>query len=88
MGTDEKVVNDPGKAEREKLEERLRSIETSCAARIATLESVKDHEARIREIEKLTPALRAALWALTALAGSAMVFIWSLITNQVHLVMP
>ena len=54
----------------DELKERVRQIEITCAARKSTMETVDDHEERIREIEKLTPALRAAMWALTALAGS------------------
>lgn len=70
----------------DELKERVRQIEITCAARKSTMETVDDHEGRIREIEKLTPALRAAMWALTALAGSAIVFLWSMITGQVQVV--
>ena len=48
-------------------EKRVRELETVCAAQAANYETmtetVKDHEERIREIEKLTPALRIAIWA-------------------------
>ena len=72
------------------IERRVRVIEVSCGTRGAEFdtmtETVKDHERRLREVEKLMPALRGALWALTALAGSGVALIWALITGQAAIV--
>ena len=74
------------------MEKRIRAIETVCSAQLAvyktTVEKVKDHEERMRDIEDLVPALRAVMWASTVFVGSMVVFIWSLITGQVQIVIP
>ncbi len=69
-------------------EKRVRAIETVCAAQRANYrtqsDTLEDHEGRMRDIEKLLPALRAVMWAGSVLAGSVIVFIWSLITGHVE----
>ena len=61
-----------------KVEERLRGVERTCAARLAEynglIESAEDHEKRMRDIEKLLPALRAVMWAGSVLAASMILY--------------
>ena len=72
------------------VETRLRGIETTCAAQIANYQAVRDqledHEDRMREIEKLVPALRAVMWVGAALGLSVIGLIWAMITGQVSVV--
>jgi hypothetical protein len=74
-----------------KVEERMREIEKTCAAHRNEYETVtskiEDHEKRMRDIEKLVPALRAVMWAGAALGISVVGLIWSLITGQVQIVL-
>lgn len=74
-----------------KVEERMREIEKTCAAHRTEYEAVtsqiEDHEKRMRDIEKLVPALRAVMWAGAALGISVVGLIWSLITGQVQIVL-
>ncbi len=51
-------------------------------------QKLDDHEARLDAIEKLMPALKAALWVGTILGGSVIVFIWTIIIGQVQVVFP
>ena len=72
------------------VEMRIRSIETRCAAQIANYkmmhEQMEDHEIRMRDIEKLVPALRAVMWVGAALGVSVIGLIWAMITGQVSVV--
>lgn len=71
------------------VEQRVRSIETVCAAQLAKFVTfqteISDHENRLREIEKLAPALRAVMWVGAVLGVSIIGFIWALITGQVSI---
>jgi len=74
------------------VEKRIRIVENFCSARstqyITMLEVQEDHEKRMRDIEKLVPALRAVMWVGTAIGLSIVMFIWSVITGQVNLQFP
>ncbi|MHC4749255.1 MAG: hypothetical protein ACYTFW_05210 [Planctomycetota bacterium] len=52
------------------------------------MEVSEDHEKRMRDIEKLVPALRVVMWSGAALGFSIVGLIWSLITGQVHIHFP
>jgi len=49
--------------------------------------TVQDHEKRLRELEKLAPAMRVVIWIAGALGLSVIGLIWGLITGQISLVM-
>ena len=72
------------------VEKRIRILENACAAHNvefrALLMSSEDHEDRMREIEKLLPALRAVMWVGSALGLSVIGLIWAMITGQVTLI--
>jgi hypothetical protein len=74
------------------IEKRVRSIETTCAAQLASYramdESIDDHEARLRAIEELAPLLKVNQFVLMGLGGSVIALIWALLTGQVQLIFP
>ena len=71
------------------VEKRIRGIETTCAAQLTKFATLKkdldDHENRLREIEKLAPALRAVMWVGAVLGVSVVGLIWAMITGQVSI---
>ncbi len=61
---------------------RVQTIERDEVKTKAVIEVVDDHEDRIRELEKLAPAMRAVVWIAGILGVSVVTLIWALITGQ------
>ena len=52
----------------------------------AMFKKVDEHEARIKDVEKLMPALRIFVWAATVLGLSVIGMLWAILTGTVTLV--
>ena len=46
---------------------------------------VEDHEKRLRDLEKLAPAMKVVIWIAGILGLSIIGLIWGLITDQISL---
>lgn len=64
------------------IDNRVQSIERDEVKTKAVIVCVEDHEDRIRELEKLAPAMKAVIWLAAVLGVSVFALIWSLITGQ------
>jgi hypothetical protein len=87
-GTAEKVYLEAVKRIEEKIDRldlRIQALEREDVKNDSVAKSVNDHEVRIRELEKLAPAMRAVIWIAGILGTSIVVLIWSLITGQASL---
>ena len=65
---------------------KIRALEQDKAKRESMAVTVDDHEKRIRELEKLAPAMRAVIWLAGVLGVSVVALIWGLITGDIMLV--
>jgi uncharacterized protein YhaN len=69
---------------------RINDVERGSGRDAVSTENIKkevdDHEQRIRELEKLAPAMRVVIWIAGALGLSVVALIWSLITGQASLI--
>lgn len=61
---------------------RVQTIERDEVKTKAVIEVVDDHENRIRQLEKLAPAMRVVVWIAGVLGVSVIALIWGLITGQ------
>ena len=61
---------------------RVQTIERDEVKTKAVIEVVDDHEDRIRQLEKLAPAMRVVVWIAGVLGVSVIALIWGLITGQ------
>ena len=66
----------------ESIDCRVRDIEKEDVRSESVAETVEDHEDRIRELEKLAPAMRVVLWIAAVLGVSVIALLWALITGQ------
>jgi hypothetical protein len=70
----------------DKLDCRIQELEKADVSNDNVAETVKDHEKRIREIEKLAPGIRLLFWLFGILGASVIGFIWLLITGQASII--
>jgi hypothetical protein len=70
----------------DKLDERLQKVERQNVKNDEVSKTVEDHEERLRELEKLAPAMRAVIWLAGVLGISIVALIWGLITGSVTLI--
>jgi hypothetical protein len=64
---------------------RVQTIEKDNVRKDAVVEKVEDHEARLRELEKLAPAMRVVIWVAGLLGASMIALIWALITGSAQI---
>lgn len=69
------------------LVEKVQCLEKDNVKNDGVETTVKDHEKRLRELEKLAPAMRVVIWIAGALGLSVIGLIWGLITGQITLLM-
>lgn len=60
---------------------RVQEVEKDMAKKDAVISTVEDHEKRLRELEKLAPAMKVVIWVAGILGASVIALIWSLITG-------
>jgi hypothetical protein len=61
---------------------RIQELERSDVANDNVAKTVDDHEKRLRELEKLAPAMRLVIWIAGVFGVSIIALIWALITGQ------
>jgi len=61
---------------------KIQDLEKDKAKRDSMSSTIEDHEKRLRELEKLAPAMRVVIWIAGALGLSVVGLIWALITGQ------
>jgi len=64
------------------IDKRVHAIECNDARSESVVVTVKDHEDRLRALEKLAPAMRVVVWIAGVLGVSVIGLIWALITGQ------
>lgn len=64
---------------------RVQTIEKDNVRKDAVVEKVEDHEERLRELEKLAPAMRVVIWVAGILGASVIALIWALITGSAQI---
>jgi 2-oxoglutarate dehydrogenase complex dehydrogenase (E1) component-like enzyme len=68
------------------LGEKIQKLERDNVKNENVAEVVDDHEKRLRELEKLAPAMKAVIWIAGVLGLSIIGLIWGLITGTITLV--
>ena len=69
-----------------KVDEVRQQSQTEREGRIK--DTLDDHEERIKQLERLAPAMRVVIWIGGALGVSVVALIWALITGQAVVVFP
>lgn len=64
---------------------RVQTIEKDNVRKDAVVEKVEDHETRLRDLEKLAPAMRVVIWVAGILGASVIALIWALITGSAQI---
>ena len=68
------------------LVDKVQDLEKDGVKNEAVGKTVEDHEERIRNLEKLAPAMKVVIWIAGALGLSVIGLIWGLLTGQISLV--
>lgn len=65
---------------------RIKDLENGSGRDTVNTENIKkeveDHETRIRDLERLAPAMKVVIWIAGLLGASVIALIWALITGQ------
>lgn len=69
----------------EVIDGKIQALEREDVKNYNVAKSVDDHETRIRELEKLAPAMRVVIWIAAVLGVSVIALVWGLITGQASL---
>jgi len=64
---------------------KVQELEKDGVKNVAVGKTVEDHETRIRNLEKLAPAMKVVIWIAGVLGLSVIGLIWGLITGQITL---
>jgi hypothetical protein len=65
---------------------RVQTIERDEVKTKTVINTVEDHEGRIRELERLAPAMKIVIWVATVLGVSVIALIWAMITGQAGII--
>jgi len=66
----------------DQLDEKIQCLERDSVKNDEVSTKVKDHEARLRELEKLAPAMKLVIWIAGILGVSVIGLLWAVITGQ------
>ena len=72
-------------AKLDNLDVKIHSLERENVKNDTVARDVQDHETRIRQLEKLAPAMKLVIWIAGVLGVSVIGLIWTLITGQASL---
>jgi hypothetical protein len=72
-------------AKLDNLDVKIHSLERENVKNDTVARDVQDHETRIRQLEKLAPAMKLVIWIAGVLGVSVIGLIWALITGQASL---
>lgn len=65
---------------------RVQEVEKAIVRNNVVVNTVEDHEERIRKLEKLEPAIKVVIWIAGLLGASVIGLIWSLITGSAQVI--
>jgi len=61
---------------------KIQELEKDKAKKDSMANIIDDHEKRLRELEKLAPAMKVVIWVAGTLGVSVIALVWALITGQ------